>query len=230
MSEPYKFIKNLSADPAEKRLRVLAPGGDGESFHAMSFSRERIDYLTEIAEGLSGIALKNGAKIPVALPYEVLEQRIYDDGGDDFIIDLRAVTGPVAADAALPALAADFEAAAPRPSQNAPKPFVNRELTIAFFVRQSQQQNFQMFFVKDSNINWNGVEGEDGLNGKMTKIPLRFSKGPFGETTLLIDMPRAAFMEVYNKAKLEGLAELDLRDQTRRIDPDKPKAPKPKAG
>jgi len=232
MSEPYKFIKNLSAEPGEKRLRVLAPGADGGSFHAMSFERERIDYLTEISEGFSGIALKSGAKIPVALSYDALERRIYAAEDDAPVIDLRDVTGPAAKTVALPALAADFESAVAPPAgaDSAPKPFVDRELTIAVFVRQSEQQNFQMFFVKDSNIYWNGVDGEDGRNGKMTKIPLRSGKGPFGETSLIIDMPRATFMEIYNKAKLDGLAELDLREQTRRRDPDKPKVKLPKAG
>jgi hypothetical protein len=114
-------------------------------------------------------------------------------------------------------------AAEPQPAQGFPekKPFVDKPLKLAVFVRQKSQQNFQMFFVMDANIDWSRVAGEDdGLNGKMTTLPLRCGKGPFGETEIIIDMPRPAFMELYNKAKLEAVEELDLRDWTRRRDPD----------
>ena len=226
MTEAFKFNKRLTPDAEDLVLRVLVPDAAGKAFHPMTFMRERIDYVTEVSEAISGIALKSGVKIPVAMPYEDLEKKIYfADIINEPVLDLRNVTGPAVADAALPKLSADFNTVSP--AAEGAKPLVDRELTIAAFVRQKEEQNFQMFFVKDTNINWAGVAGEDGRNGKMTTLPLRYGKGPFGETTIQIDIPRPAFMELYNKAKLDGQDTLDLRDWTRRRDPDGHKPPIP---
>ncbi len=226
MTEAFKFNKRLTPDAEDLILRVMVPDATGKVFHPVTFTRERIDYVTQVSEAVSGIALKSGVKIPVALGYEELEKKIYfADILSDPVLDLRDVTGPAAADAALPKLATDFAAVAPVPDDK--KPLVDREVTIAVFVRQKEEQNFQMFFVKDTNIDWKGVAGEEGRNGKMTTLPLRFGKGPFGETTIQFDMPRPSFMELYNKTKLDGLDTLDLREWTRRRDPDGLKPPTP---
>ncbi len=227
MTDAFKFAKRLTPDAEDLILRVLVPDDGGKTFHPMTFMRERIDYVTQVSETVAGIALKTGVKIPVAMDYEALEKKIYfADILSDPVLDLRDVTGPAVGDAVLPKLAADFASAAPAADGQA-RPLVDRELTIAVFVRQKEEQNFQMFFIKDSNINWAGVAGEEGRNGKMTTLPLRFGKGPFNETTIQFDMPRPSFMELYNKAKLDGLETLDLREWTRRRDPDGLKPPTP---
>ena len=230
MTDGFKVSKRLTLDADELIIRAQVEDAAGGTFRPVTFGKSRIDYITEVANGISGIALKTGARIAVAMPYEELERKIYfPDMRDEPVLDLREMTGPVVKAAVVPEPARDFTtAAAPKPEK---RPFVDKPLTIGVFVRQSGEQNFQMFFVPDTNINWGSVTGEaNGKNGMLTKLPLRYGKGPFSEDTLIIDMPRAAFMEVYNKAKLDGLEELDLRERTRRRDPDAPKLPPPRLG
>jgi hypothetical protein len=245
MTEGLKFAKTLISETDEVIVRALVADSAG-GFHAASFEKSRIDYVTEVKEGVSGLVLKTGAKIAVAMPYEELEKKIYfSDARDAPVVDLRDVTGAKAAEALgetrLPDLALDFATTAPPPVDAPPavaapaqgfpegKPMIDKPLKIGVFVRQADEQNFQMFFVMDTGIKWSGVEGAEGKNGKMTKLPLLFGRGPFNEDTIIIDMPRAAFMDIYNRAKLAGLEELDLRDLTRRRDPDAPKTAPPPA-
>lgn len=220
MTERRLFSKNLARDGQELLVRAMAADEKG-GWRPVTFEKNRIDYVVGIDDKTSAIALVTGAKIAVALPYEQLEQKIYFS--EEPLLDLRSVTGP-AVTAAVPQLAQDFDAATQK--QEAPGfPMVIRPVKIAVFVRQAQQQNFQMHIFVDSQIDWAAVTGEEGLNGKLTKLPLLHGKGPFGEKEMIIDMPRAAFMEVYSKAKMEGKVELDLRDWTRRRDPDGHKPP-----
>lgn len=220
MTERRLFSKNLARDGQDLLVRAMAADETG-SFRPVTFEKNRIDYVVGIDDKRSAIALVTGAKIAVAMPYEELEQKVYLS--EDSVLDLRSVTGP-AVKAAVPALARDFGAAAEKAAVPA-YPMVNKPVKIAVFVRQAQEQNFQMHIFVDSQIDWSAVTGEEGRNGKITKLPLLHGKGPFGEKEMIIDMPRAAFMEVYGKAKMEGSAELDLRDWTRRRDPDGHKPP-----
>lgn len=230
MAEGFKLHKRLTAEAEELVIRAQVQDAAGGAFRAVTFEKSRIDYVTEVTADISGIVLKTGARIAVAMPYAELEKKIYfPDLGEEPVLDLREKTGAIVKDTPVPEVSRDFAAAAgPEQPQGFPekKPFIDKPLKIGVFVRQTSQQNFQMFFVTDTNIDWSGVTGDDnGLNGKLTKLPLRYGKGPFGETEIIIDMPRPAFMEIYNKAKLDGLDELDLRDWTRRRDPDNNKPP-----
>ncbi len=230
MNEPLKkFSKKLLPEADDLLLRVMARTDGGDGFAPLSFKRERIDYLTEVSPGVSGMALKNGVKIAVAMAYEDLERSVYfADIGADPVLDLRSVTGANVTQT-LPALSPVFTDAAAVDSTH--RPMVNKQLKIAVFVRQNEEQNFQMFFITDDRIDWGKVEAlEQGKNGKATKLALLYDKGPFGENKIIIDMPRPAFMEAYSKAKMEGATELDLRDWTRRRDPDKTPPPKPSLG
>jgi hypothetical protein len=220
MTERRLFTKTLARDGQDLLVRAMAADETG-AFRPVTFEKNRIDYVVGIDDKHSAIALVTGAKIAVAMPYEELEQKVYLS--EESVLDLRAVTGP-AVNAAVPALAQDFGTAAEKPDAPA-YPMVNKPVKIAVFVRQAQEQNFQMHIFVDSQIDWAAVTGEEGRNGKLTKLPLLHGKGPFGEKEMIIDMPRAAFMEVYGKAKMEGSAELDLRDWTRRRDPDGHKPP-----
>jgi hypothetical protein len=232
MTDGFKFAKRLSSDAEELVIRAQLQDAAGGAFRAVTFEKSRIDYITEVDAATSGIVLKTGARIAVAMPYEELERKIYfPELGVAPVLDLRDVTGAAAAGKQVPEPAKDFAVAAEKPEAPAKRPFVDKPLKIAVFVRQQSEQNFQMCFVTDTNIDWSHVEGAtNGRNGMYTQLRLRYGKGPFGETDIIIDMPRAAFMELYNKAKMEGAEELDLRDWTRRRDPDGHKPPpKPRA-
>jgi len=222
------FRKSLLPERETLIIRVFAPEASGDGYRAVSFEQSRVDYVTEISPGLSALALKSGAKIPVAMDYDALERRVYfTDPRDEPVLDLREATGPAAAEAVAPALATDFGATAPAPPEEpevvpvAEEGFVNQTVTIAVFARQPQQQNFVMCVFDDTEVDWNSVRGPDGKNGPMTKLEFTSRYGPFDDDEIIFDLPRPVFMELYNKAKMEGKTQLDLRELTRRRDPDK---------
>ncbi|MBI1214438.1 MAG: hypothetical protein GC185_01305 [Alphaproteobacteria bacterium] len=119
------------------------------------------------------------------------------------------------------ALAADFDAVAEKPEPAVSEGLVNKPLTIAVFVRQPQEQNFVLCVFKDTEVDWGETRGEKGRNGPMTRLTFVNRYGPFDDDEIIFDLARPAFMELYNKAKMEGREELDLRELTRRRDPDK---------
>lgn len=232
MTDPLsrKLGKALSHDQSSDLvIRAQVPRADGQGFMVLSFLRDRIDALADLGDGSAGIVMKSGARIPVAMDYDALEKAIYfADLRQSFVLDLRAVTGPAAAKLLFPEAAKDFAAAAPRKPE--PKhSFEDIPLRIAFFARQTQEQNFQMCVLDEEDIDWKSVEGHtDGKNGPFTKFKLRYGEGPFGSRDIQFDMPRPKFMELYNLAKMNGQEELDLREWTRRRDPDHtPKPPPP---
>ncbi|MCC7038667.1 MAG: hypothetical protein IT560_15370 [Alphaproteobacteria bacterium] len=211
-------------------ITAFAPveGAEG-GWRQIAFKAQQVDYVFQIDSEISGMTLKNGVTIPVVMGFERLRQTVYQpDMSTGNGIDLTLITGNAVRDVQAVRLSKKFNPAAEGEAEPEIKkrPFVNKPLKIAVFVRQHEQQNFQMFFVSDDRIDWARVEGvEQGKNGKATKLALLYDKGPFGETSILIDMPRPAFMEIYNKAKMEGATELDLREWTRRRDPDKTPPP-----
>ncbi len=231
MTEPLskKLGKALSHDMASDLLiRAHVPRADGQGFMVITFLRERVDALVDMGGGNAGIMLKSGTKIPVAMEYDALEKAIYfADLRQSYVLDLRAVTGAAAARALIPDAARDFAATAPRKDENK-RTFDDVPLRIAFFARQTQQQNFQMCVLDEEDIDWKSVEGHtDGKNGPYTKFKLRYGESPFGGREVQFDMPRPKFMELYNLAKMNGHEELDLREWTRRRDPDNTQKPPP---
>jgi hypothetical protein len=223
-----KLSKSLRHAADDLLIRAQLAHDDGKAYAAASFMRTRVDYLVDLGGGISGIVLKTGARIPVRMPYEELEQALYfADLQAAPVLDLREKTGADLSKPAFPDMGRDFTAAAPAPSQKCSMEDV--PLRIAFFVRQPEQQNFQMCVLDEEDIDWKSVEGyTKGRNGSYTKFRLVRGQSPFGGKEVMFDMPRAKFMELYNLAKMNGDEELDLRDWTRRRDPDNtppPKAP-----
>lgn len=209
-------------------ITAFAPveGASGD-WRQIAFKASQVDYVFQVDNDISAMTLKNGVTIPVVMSFERLRQTVYQpDMSTGSGIDLTLITGNAVRDVQAVRLSTKFNPVAEQETEGKKLPLVNKPLKIAVFVRQSEQQNFQMFFISDDRIDWAKVEGVDqAKNGKATKLALLYDKGPFGETSIMIDMPRPAFMELYNKAKMEGATELDLRDWTRRRDPDK--TPKP---
>src|SRR5476649_1256497 len=162
MAEGFKFSKRLAAETDEVLIRACVADREGGAWHAVTFEKSRIDYITEVVGGVSGIALKTGAKIAVAMPYEELERKIYfADAREAPVLDLRGLTGPAVKEVigkmALPGPATDFAAVCrakkpPEKKSQEKKPMIDKPLKIAGFARQSGEQNFQMVFVMDSSI------------------------------------------------------------------------------
>lgn len=223
MPENFKFSKRPLPQTEDLVIRAMVQDANGDAFYPLTFTRERIDYITEASKGVSGIALKNGAKISVSMPYEELERKIYFvDLSASPVLDLRPVTGSgVAAGAGVPSLTRVFKGSSDKGEK---KPIVDKPLTIAVFARQEGEINFQMLSFLDTEVDWSSVEGGgSGRNGAYTLFPLKNRRGPFGESEIIIDMSRQAFMEMYAKAKMDGLDTLDLREQTRQRAPGGPK-------
>ncbi|MFN7114504.1 MAG: hypothetical protein ACK4PK_09150 [Alphaproteobacteria bacterium] len=221
-----KFSKNITRAAEDLLIRANVLRDDRQTYAAASFMRERVDYLVDLGDDISGIVLKTGAKIAVRMPYEELERAIYfADQHASPVLDLREKTGGVAAKAVFPDLGRDFTAAAPQPAKTS---LEDVPLRIAFFARQPQQQNFQMCVIDEEDIDWKSVDGDaNGKNGPFTKFRLVYGQSPFGGKDVQFDMPRPKFMELYNLAKMQGDDTLDLRDWTRRRDPDNTPPPPP---
>ena len=139
MTERRLFSKNLARDGQDLLVRAMA-ADDAGGWRPVTFEKNRIDYIVGIDDKTSAIALVTGAKIAVSMAYEELEQKVYLN--EESVLDLRAVTGP-AVTAAVPALAQDFKTAAEK-AEATVYPMVNKPVKIAVFVRQAQEQNFQM--------------------------------------------------------------------------------------
>jgi hypothetical protein len=94
-----KSFKSVSLGFGERLVRVLEKNENGTGFSLSSFSISAVERVKEIDEKKSFLILVSGFKIPVALSFTELEQKIYrpdfktDDSG---ILDLTKVTGKTA--------------------------------------------------------------------------------------------------------------------------------------
>jgi hypothetical protein len=86
----------LSSGHGERCIRVLIEEGKG--FAPTAFSETEVERVVGIGEERSALVLRSGVKIPVALSFEQLEQKIYERNfrTDSAVLDLRDVTGCVA--------------------------------------------------------------------------------------------------------------------------------------
>ena len=98
MTQPSSIAKELSGSHGDRLIRVLIPTPKGKDFHASTFPESEVQSVDDIGQDRSALILRSGAVIPVAIPYEQLEQKIYqpDFKNDDPVLDLRNVTGEAA--------------------------------------------------------------------------------------------------------------------------------------
>jgi len=84
------------ASHGERRIRAMV--ADGNVFLPKTFPESELEGVMGLADNKSALVLRSGAAIPVALPYEELEQKIYerDFRTDGPVLDLRDVTGEAA--------------------------------------------------------------------------------------------------------------------------------------
>ena len=59
MAEGFKLSRKISGEAQELLIRAQVEDADGKAWHAATFEKSRVDYITEISEGLSGIVLKS---------------------------------------------------------------------------------------------------------------------------------------------------------------------------
>src|SRR5260370_42273506 len=82
--------------PLEGRLiRAMVADEKGNSFLPTTFPETQVERVMGLGEDRSALVLRSGVKIPVALSYEQLEQKIYQPNfrNDGPALDLRDVTG-----------------------------------------------------------------------------------------------------------------------------------------
>ncbi len=98
MVEPLTKNPFVIGSGPDRLVRVLAANQKGDGFHALTFSETEVQGVAEIDPDHSALVLRSGAEIPVALPYEELEQKIYSPSfrTDDPVLDLSKVTGRAA--------------------------------------------------------------------------------------------------------------------------------------
>jgi Protein of unknown function (DUF1566) len=98
MTQPSPIIKNLSSGDGDRLIRVLTTTPKNNNFHALTFPESELQGIEEMGQDRSALVLRSGAEIPVALPYEELEQKIYSPNfrTDGPVLDLREVTGEAA--------------------------------------------------------------------------------------------------------------------------------------
>ena len=99
MTQQSPIVKELSSSSHSDRLiRVRVAGKKADSFSSFTFSDTEVSGLMDSGEKGSALVLRSGVEIPVALPYEQLEQKIYqpDFRTDGPVLDLRDVTGEAA--------------------------------------------------------------------------------------------------------------------------------------
>ena len=106
MTHPSSTVKDFSSSRGDRRIRVLIEEFKG--FAPTTFSETEVERVVGLGEEHSALVLRSGVKIPVALSFEQLEQKIYepDFHTDGPVLDLRTVTGEVAA--VKPVAANDF--------------------------------------------------------------------------------------------------------------------------
>src|ERR1700733_10948638 len=103
MTQPSPIAKEFSSNRGDRRIRVQVGNQQGDGFHSLTVAENEIQGVAEMGQDRSALVLRSGTEIPVALPYEQLEQKIYESDfrTDGPVLDLRNVTGP-AAEAAIP--------------------------------------------------------------------------------------------------------------------------------
>ena len=98
MPMPSFTAKEISSSHGDRLIRVLTPTPKGNDFHASTFSESEVQSVDDMGQDRSALVLRSGVQIPVALPYDELEQNIYSPSfrTDGPVLDLRNVTGPPA--------------------------------------------------------------------------------------------------------------------------------------
>ena len=89
------FVGHASGD---RLIRALMAEDKGSGFYAMTFPETEVQGVAQVGQDRSALVLRSGVKIPVALSYEDLEQKIFTPNFRtyDGVLDLRDVTGEAA--------------------------------------------------------------------------------------------------------------------------------------
>jgi hypothetical protein len=93
------FLKHRVLSQGERLIEAMEKNDNGKGYSPVIFSISLVERVKALKENISVLILVSGFKIPVALPYAALKQKIYrpDFKTDDAeILDLTGVTGKAA--------------------------------------------------------------------------------------------------------------------------------------
>src|SRR5687768_16623046 len=145
--------KVFSPEDQDLLIEAKAPVSGGEGYRRIAFRASYIDYLFEIDDKISGITLRNGVTIPVALSFSDLKTQVYaPDFRTGGSIDLTLVTGEAASSAPSVSLSAEFNPArSGRLKEKEP-------LMIRAVLRKPQSNDHIIHTFSESDIARMGVE------------------------------------------------------------------------
>ncbi|MBI1214439.1 MAG: hypothetical protein GC185_01310 [Alphaproteobacteria bacterium] len=213
----------MDKKPFSKNMRVLSRGGEGEDlvieaqapvdgtadqFRRVAFKSPMIDMLFEFDEGISGITLKNGVTIPVAMPFPELKRRIYDnDASTGTSIDLSLVTGKAVKEAQEVRLSKRFNPAAESCTVSEEK-----ELEILVFAHQKRNdREFKRLRIPESKIGY----CEPHVERKDTETFIDMKSPVDGWSSFYIMVPLPSFLYYVKEAKQNGQGTLDIMELSR---------------
>ena len=96
MAQKSSIAKEFSSSHGDRLIRAMV--ADGGVFLPKTFPEAEVEGVMGLSHDKSALVLHSGVKIPVALSYEQLEQKIYerDFRTDGPVLELRNVTGEAA--------------------------------------------------------------------------------------------------------------------------------------
>lgn len=183
----------------EKLIRAQASDGKGGEFRPISFAVTAVDGVVGVGDQGSALVLRSGITIPVALPYEVLEEKIYASDFREAVLDLRDVTGNAALSVVSPKLAEKIEV---KPEGFMIRALVRKRYSTETSVIEFRESDLALMTPEDTNRSRCGRSVTLTFNAA-SKIR------PF-EGVANLDMPYNDFIYCLSNAREQGLETLDL--------------------
>jgi hypothetical protein len=212
-----KFSKNMRVfsrtGDEEFVIEAQAPvEGAAEAFRRVAFKSSMIDMLFEVDADISGMVLKNGVTIPVALRFAALKEKIYNnDISTGNSLDLSLVTGQAVVQAQEVRLSRRFN---PVAEERAAAGAGESELDITLFVhRKSSDREFKRVTVPESKI----AHFEPHANRPQTETFIKMKSGHAveGWTEFYTALPITYFTYYLKQAREDGQKTLNLMESTR---------------
>ncbi|MDD9900650.1 MAG: hypothetical protein OXT65_06700 [Alphaproteobacteria bacterium] len=176
--------------------------------YPISFKESRIDFLAGLKDGWSLIALQSGIKIPVAMPLKELQSAIYQPKSDT--LDLLDRTTIQTTTPTPDSLTDSFANASAKPIDIP----AEVPLTLHLIVYDPEQKKYAPFTVAEAEIEWSRVKDYWSENRSYIYAPLKNTVNPFGHSYIRFQMHENYFRNICNRAKLQGIPELNLRKMT----------------
>lgn len=207
------FVKGLGkskvfnlAGSDDMLIDAYAPVAGGGDYRRIRFRAAQVDYTYEIDKELSGIVLKNGVAIPVALGFDALNAKIYEPDMTQAALDLTRVTGEAVGEVQALRLSKEFNPSARAEEDDG----VPLEI-IAFAHEQKSDRHFRRLKFSEKDISY----FEPHVTRQNTETFISLKREIDGWTKFYVAMPLNHFTYYLNEAKKSGQKVLDIAELTR---------------